>query len=82
MDQEFGIVLEEKNFFFSFSMVKLQETEEKQKEGRREEGNIQAKYSILILKYNTGAVDLWGYDHHLCLPPFCFPTIVHLPFFK
>lgn len=62
-------------------MLRLQETEEKEK-GAGGEGNIQAKYSILILKYNTVAVDLWGYDHCLCLPPFCFPTIVHLPFFK
>lgn len=60
-------------------MRKLQESEEKQKE-RGEKGNIQAKYSIVIL--NTVAVDLWGCDQNLCLPPFCVLTIVHLPLFK
>lgn len=66
--------------FFSFPMLKLQETEKKQKESGEKKGNIQA---VFHSGTQIGvAVNLWGYDHHPCLPPFCLPAIVHLPFFK
>lgn len=61
-------------------MLKFPKTEKKQKEGEEKKSNIQALFHS---DTEIGvAVNLWGYDHHLRLPPFCLPPIVHLPFFK